>query len=1020
MRFFNFLTAALLFVGQVAGKAVFAHYMVDITENWSSATWGSDMAKAITYGVDAFVLNIAAGKDWNDASLQKAFDKANQLGFKLLFSFDYAGNGPWAKADVVSMIQKWGSNSAYFLHEGSKPLVSTFEGPENAADWVEIKRTTGCFFIPDWSSQGPQSAVGLQGGVADGLFSWDPWAWGGEEIDTYTDAAYKQFLGGKPYMMAVSPWFYTNLPGFNKNWMWPDSKLRLWAQRWNQILYLQPEYVQIISWNDYGESHYIGDIYETPDYATNGYATFDYITGMDHAALLYPLATWAQQYKKGKATIDRESLVIQYLTNPASGCNDGGTTINTYQQLQLEFEASAMSDRNVGVIATLASPADAVVTVGGRSFSVVWLYEPAGGAGVYYGVAALNPGDNGAVSASLLRSGSEVIVVKGRKSIGDCTDGYANYNPFVAGAGKSITPTQTKYEFSDLVCTRGTGANDFRDICSYVCQYGYCPESACVCQDYGLPEDIKEPKITGDVGYPRHDPNYAGLCSWAYNHGRFFEDVCTTQNPGNLPPLTTSPFLPEACTAGSGRASLDLGDGLDDLCGWLCSYGYCPISHCICTSTGDLLDINKPENVRIPDLQATLVMPPKLDRTLTAMCKFACGFGNCICEDELRDPESGLPEGPTCDWDRHFGSVEQLAMTNPNYFPAFCFGAYTLDILANDINSTLADLPAVDNGYDSIFGYYVKYVQKLVQPSIDKFMREDGHTYFECRAGIDGWDGTSPMKCPDPSALDGTMAANTYVDWKLVDEAFYDVLLTKYGILRDWVKFGSVETSQPCQNQSPRPGQLPCYYLQTWNNYPKKGDSIKVDNPKDFFTKAGPQLSDLPGLIRATLFDIQNGKWGGSVLDAVDAYSMPVALAAEALDGMIQSKDIAETEKESEMKQLILIILGAVLAVVPFVTEASLALAGLATAARMAAIAGETANLAFDIFNVIDNHGNAPFDIIGMLLGARGMVKSARTSEDTLAVAKLRRGMSAEDAAKMGRRFVSQQTSINKYMRACR
>lgn len=40
-------------------------------------------------------------------------------------------------------------------------------------------------------------------------------------MNTYSDASYMQFLaqaGKKTYMMPVSPWFYTNLPGFDKNW----------------------------------------------------------------------------------------------------------------------------------------------------------------------------------------------------------------------------------------------------------------------------------------------------------------------------------------------------------------------------------------------------------------------------------------------------------------------------------------------------------------------------------------------------------------------------------------------------------------------------------------------------------------------------------------------------------------------------------------------------------------------------------------------------------------------------------
>lgn len=71
------------------------------------------------------------------------------------------------------------------------------------------------------------------GGVADGLFSWDLWACGGHDIDTYTDASYDEFLGGKPYMSLVSPWFHTNMPGFSKNWLWRGD--HAWYDRWVQV-----------------------------------------------------------------------------------------------------------------------------------------------------------------------------------------------------------------------------------------------------------------------------------------------------------------------------------------------------------------------------------------------------------------------------------------------------------------------------------------------------------------------------------------------------------------------------------------------------------------------------------------------------------------------------------------------------------------------------------------------------------------------------------------------------------------
>jgi hypothetical protein len=68
------------------------------------------------------------------------------------------------------LILRYGGSAAYYKYN-SLPLVSTFEGPGNADDWITIKQQAPCFFIPDWSSLGARPALAAGGGVADGLFS---------------------------------------------------------------------------------------------------------------------------------------------------------------------------------------------------------------------------------------------------------------------------------------------------------------------------------------------------------------------------------------------------------------------------------------------------------------------------------------------------------------------------------------------------------------------------------------------------------------------------------------------------------------------------------------------------------------------------------------------------------------------------------------------------------------------------------------------------------------------------------
>ncbi|KAI3124048.1 CAZyme family GH71 [Penicillium roqueforti] len=251
-------------------------------ENYTTADWQTDIQAAKDAHLDAFALNMAVDSRIGQI-LPTAFEVASDLKFSLFFSFDYAGNGAWKADDVAALLEEYTASTSYYLHNGQY-LVSTFEGPNQAEDWIDLKQKYNAFFIPDWSSIGAKPALQLGGGVADGLFSWAAWPWGPQDIDTYTDASYYQYLNGsgtKPYMMAVSPWFFTNLPGYDKNWLWRGDDL--WYDRWVEVLYNQPEFVQIISWNDYGESHYIGLLY---DYAMEafkiGKAPSNFATDMPH------------------------------------------------------------------------------------------------------------------------------------------------------------------------------------------------------------------------------------------------------------------------------------------------------------------------------------------------------------------------------------------------------------------------------------------------------------------------------------------------------------------------------------------------------------------------------------------------------------------------------------------------------------------------------------------------------------------------------------------------------------------
>jgi len=188
---------------------------------------------------------MASGERILPDSVANAFTAVAGTDFKFVFSFDYAALGAWKIDDVVMYLQRFGGHASYHRHNGL-PMVTTFEGPASADDWIKIKSRAPCFLVPEWDSQGIDYA--LSKSVVDGYSSWSAWPAGPNDMTTVIDWGNKRKLGGRVYMMPVSPWFFTNLPGWGKNWLWRSDNL--WNKRWAQVLEVQPDYVQILTWND--------------------------------------------------------------------------------------------------------------------------------------------------------------------------------------------------------------------------------------------------------------------------------------------------------------------------------------------------------------------------------------------------------------------------------------------------------------------------------------------------------------------------------------------------------------------------------------------------------------------------------------------------------------------------------------------------------------------------------------------------------------------------------------------------
>lgn len=543
---FGHLAASLACATTAHAKAVFAHYMVGNVREFSQADWEKDIGLARASGLDGFVLNVAAGDGSVPGSVAKGFAAAEAVAarggadFKLFFSFDYEGGGvPWAAGDVTAMLGSYKDSPVYYQQAPGRPFVSTFEGTGNRGDWAGIKKATGAYFVPDWDSLDPREALATE--AVDGLFNWDAWPTGAADKTTDKDRAYRAALGpDRTYMMAVSPWFYAHVYG--KNWLWRGDDL--WFDRWQQVLALQPDVVQLLTWNDYGESHYIGPLYEAQFglFAAGG-APYNYVRDMPHDGWRQFLPYLIAQYKTGAASIDAEGLTTWYRRSPAAACGTGGTTGNHAGHGQTELPPGAVAQDRVFFTALLRAPADVTVTIGsGKPKPGVWESRPAdGGAGLYHGSVPFD-GNTGSVVVTVTRQNGaqEVVRVDGAAISTSCTDNITNWNAWVgsatAGAGSgggggggggttpapepSNPPSNGGGGGESEACVEGTGEGNMAGLCSFACHYNYCPGD-CRCTKRGAA--VNPPPATGQKGYPRVGIEgrcaYLGLCSFAWDRG---------------------------------------------------------------------------------------------------------------------------------------------------------------------------------------------------------------------------------------------------------------------------------------------------------------------------------------------------------------------------------------------------------------------------------------------------------------------------------------------------------------------
>ncbi|KAB8215973.1 glycosyl hydrolase family 71-domain-containing protein [Aspergillus novoparasiticus] len=416
-------------------RLVFCHFVVGVVGNRQKAgDYDADMKRAKEYGIDAFALNIGTDS-YTDTQLGFAYESAANNDMKVFISFDFNWWHFSQGNEIGAKVRAFADHPAQLKVDG-KVFVSSFCG--DGVDPSAIQNAAGCeiFFAPNfhpghgdfnhiqgalnwmaWESNGCNKAptAGQKVAVADG------------------DDAYRHALGGKAYIAPVSPWFFTHFGAevpYSKNWVFPSDLL--WYRRWREILALGPRFVEIITWNDFGESHYVGPL--SSPHTDDG--SSKWAIDMPHNGWLDMAKPFIAAYKAGVHDPDdfihEERLVYWYRPTPKwVDCDATDTTMQDNANVTSpDFfrgrpHGSDTMEDSVFLVTLLKEPVDVEVCSGSNTRT----FQAPAGAHEWSVPMGL-----GVQSFKVRREGNIVEALSGvsqRDIVDKCPYGIYNFNAYV-------------------------------------------------------------------------------------------------------------------------------------------------------------------------------------------------------------------------------------------------------------------------------------------------------------------------------------------------------------------------------------------------------------------------------------------------------------------------------------------------------------------------------------------------------------------------------------------------------------
>lgn len=186
--------------------------------------------------------------------------------------------------------------------------------------------------------------------------------------------------------------------------------------------------MQIISWNDFGESHYIGPI--RPAGIVPG--ANRYVDNNPHDALRNVLPYYIAQYKNGvPPSVSEDKVVFYHKPNPSTStaCADDGTLGDQPGSGDAPYTIEQVSFDKISIIVLSTDAAEISVQVGSNAPTAM----QAENAGAHHFAVDVT-GQTGSVTVTVTRNGQSVATATGPGISTDCPGGLTNFNAIAYGS----------------------------------------------------------------------------------------------------------------------------------------------------------------------------------------------------------------------------------------------------------------------------------------------------------------------------------------------------------------------------------------------------------------------------------------------------------------------------------------------------------------------------------------------------------------------------------------------------------